>query len=193
MSPGHWLPKAQQQWSGCVACQENHIITCSKARIIPVTALGDYFTEWFPLINSFPAQSHSKDTYTLCFWDVRDYPDTLCSTVHKRISSNQYQKALFPVLVSNQHHWAVWPILIRINVYSCFIFEVKLNPCQWDQLCLSCSLEMGWREQEKEGGREAWKQGSTSSHSSWSGETHGGRACSSPSKVSFCMEIYSPM
>lgn len=53
-------------------CQENHIVTCGKARIIPVTVLGDYFSEWFPLINSLPAQSllqsRSKDTYAHRFY-----------------------------------------------------------------------------------------------------------------------------
>jgi len=30
--------------------------------------------------------------------------------------------------------------------------RAKLNPCQGDQLCLSHSLEVGWREGCKEGG-----------------------------------------
>lgn len=53
--------------------------------------------------------------------------------------------------------------------------KVKLNPCQWDQFCLSCSLEMGWKEQEREGGRHGSRgylgqpRGSTSSHHTWQG------------------------
>lgn len=51
--------------------------------------------------------------------------------------------------------------------------KVELNPCQWDQLCLSCSLEMGWRDGRR--GDQGQPCGSTSSHHAWQGPQLVGR------------------